>query len=78
MRTKGIEALAIYKDWFHKNVLPPAENGCCDKLLVLPWSTGQPNYRDTYRERPRFTGAGFFFYNVLTYAGCPEYVVPGQ
>lgn len=47
--------------------------------MVLPWTTGVPDYRDLYREGPqKFTGIGFFFYNVATYAEAPELIIPGK
>jgi hypothetical protein len=55
------------------------EDGCSEALLVLPWSNGEPDYRDRYRtSAQKFTGTGFFFYNVGPYAGVPEIIVPGS
>lgn len=45
--------------------------------MVLPWTNGQPEYRDRYRDGPQqFTGINFFFYNVGPYAEAPELIVP--
>ncbi|KAJ1714963.1 glutamyl-tRNA(gln) amidotransferase subunit A [Aspergillus flavus] len=53
------------------------EDGFSDTLLLLPWSTGKPDYRDTYRDGPqRFTGIGFFFYNLSPYSEGPEAILP--
>lgn len=47
--------------------------------LVFPWTTGEPDYRDTYRDGPqKFTSDGFFFYNVGPYAEAPELVILGK
>ena len=71
--------MKVFKAWFEEHVVPPAESGCSDTLLVLPWSNGEPNYRDTYRDSAqKFTGRGFYFYNISPYAECPEIIVPGQ
>jgi hypothetical protein len=68
----------VFRDWYEEHVVPRAKNGCSDTLLVLPWSKGAPVYRDRYRESAqKFTGAGFFFYNISPYAASPEIIVPG-
>ncbi|KAI0392156.1 amidase signature domain-containing protein [Xylariaceae sp. FL0594] len=62
---------------FYEHVMPRSEDGCPTSLLVLPWTNGVPDYRDKYRDGPqRFTGIGFFFYNVGPYANAPEIMVP--
>lgn len=59
--------------------MPHSEDGCPESLLVLPWTDGEPDYRDKYRKGPQeFTGVGFFFYNVGPYANAPEMMVPGK
>ena len=59
--------------------MPPAEDGYSASIMVLPWTTGEPNYRDTYKTGPQeFTGQGFFFYNVGPYAQCPELIFPSM
>jgi len=48
-------------------------------LIVLPWTNGEPVYRDEYKDGPQqFTGQGFFFYNIGPYARCPELILPGK
>ncbi|KAG9185837.1 hypothetical protein G6011_07168 [Alternaria panax] len=38
---------------------------------------GEPEYRDRYRESAqKFTGNGFFFYNISPYVWSPELIVP--
>lgn len=59
--------------------MPHSEDGCPESLMVLPWTNGEPDYRDKYRDGPQeFTGEGFFFYNVGPYANAPEIMVPGE
>jgi hypothetical protein len=60
--------------------MPPSDSdGQSSTVLVLPWATGKPEYRDRYREGPqKFTGTGFFFYNVGPYAEAPELIIPGK
>lgn len=60
--------------------MPPAdETGYSSTVLILPWTTGAPEYRNRYRDGPQqFTGIGFFFYNVGPYAEAPELIVPGK
>jgi len=71
--------MRVFADWYEQHVVPPAQDGCSDTLLVLPWSKGEPEYRDRYRESAqKFTGIGFFFYNISPYAESPELIVPGK
>ncbi|RMZ48130.1 hypothetical protein AFCA_011192 [Aspergillus flavus] len=74
---EGLKRWKIFKSWYETNILPPAIDGFSDTLLLLPWSTGKPDYRDTYRDGPqRFTGIGFFFYNLSPYSEGPEAILP--
>ncbi|KAK4179293.1 putative amidotransferase subunit A [Triangularia setosa] len=41
------------------------EDDYSSTLMVLPWTDGQPDYRDRYHDGPQlFTGIGFFFYHI--------------
>jgi len=74
---EGLRRWNVFKSWYETNILPPAKDGFSDTLLLLPWSSGKPDYRDTYRDGPqRFTGIGFFFYNLSPYSEGPEAVLP--
>lgn len=76
---KGLELLHTFRSWYEENVIPASTNGCTDTIPVLPWSDGEPDYRDTYRKSAqKFTGVGFFFYNISPYAGAPEIIIPGK
>ena len=69
----------MYRSWFYHHVIPPSEDGQSTALIVLPWTTGEPDYRDRYRDGPqKFTGIGFFFYNIGPYAQAPEIIIPGM
>jgi len=69
----------VYKSWFYEHVIPLSDDGQSAALIVLPWTTGEPDYRDKYRDGPqRFTGIGFFFYNIGPYAQAPEIIIPGM
>ena len=74
---ESIKRWNLSKSWYETSILPPAVKEFSDTLLLLPWSTGQPDNRDRYRDGPqRFTGIGFFFYNLSPYSQGPEVVVP--
>ncbi|CAH0051726.1 unnamed protein product [Clonostachys solani] len=69
--------LETYRKWFYEKVMPPSEDGYSSSIMILPWTTGEPVYRDTYKSGPQqFTGEGFFFYNVGPYAQSPELIFP--
>ncbi|UKZ65400.1 uncharacterized protein TrAtP1_006593 [Trichoderma atroviride] len=76
-KAEGERLLKTYHDWFYEHVMPPARDGYSSSIIVLPWTDGQPVYRDEYKSGPQeFTGQGFFFYNVGPYAQCPELIFP--
>lgn len=78
-KTYGEKLLRTYHDWLYEHIMPPLADGYSASVMVLPWTNGEPDYRDTYRHGPQeFTGRGFFFYNVGPYAQCPELIVPGM
>jgi hypothetical protein len=71
--------MKTFQKWFEEHVIPPAQDGCAEAVLLLPWSKGEPDYRDRYRmSEQQFTGAGFFFYNISPYARSPELIIPGE
>ncbi|KAM0467068.1 hypothetical protein ACHAPV_000582 [Trichoderma viride] len=76
-KAKGERLLKTYHDWFNEHVMPPAREGYSSSIIILPWTNGEPDYRDKYKSGPQeFTGQGFFFYNVGPYAQCLELIVP--
>lgn len=78
-QVEGDRRIKVYQDWFYTHVMPPAEDGYSSSIMALPWTTGKPEYRDTYKSGPqRFTGEKFYFYNIGTYGNCPEYILPGM
>lgn len=59
--------------------MSPSKDGCIDTLIVLPWTNGDLEFRDKYRDGPqKFTGLGFFWYVIAPYADAPEVVIPGK
>lgn len=75
-QTEGIRRLRVYKTWFYEQVMSLSDDGCIDTLIVLPWSNGDLEFRDKYRDGPqRFTGLGFFWYVIAPYADAPEVVI---
>jgi hypothetical protein len=75
---EGVREQRIFKQWFEANIIKPASNGCSDTIMILPWSSGEPDYRDEHRQPQQFNGNGFFFYNWSPYAEVPEIIVPGK
>ncbi len=73
-----MQRLGVFKSWFDQHVIPQSEDGQSSALMVLPWTNGKPDYRDRYRDGPqKFTGIGFFFYNLSPYTQAPEFIIPG-
>ncbi|KAK4230165.1 glutamyl-tRNA amidotransferase [Podospora fimiseda] len=66
---------------FKRDCLPTVtadqQSEASSNLVVLPWTTGVPDYRDRYRDGPQqFTDIGFFFYNIGPYGQAPEIIIP--
>ncbi|KAK4183592.1 putative amidotransferase subunit A [Podospora australis] len=79
-QAEAVRRLKVYQGWFYEHAMPPAdEQGNVSSPLVLPWTTGEPDYRDRDRNGPqRFTGTVFFFYNIGPYAEAPELIITGE
>ncbi|KAJ2978116.1 hypothetical protein NUW58_g7596 [Xylaria curta] len=76
-KAEGDRLISVYHDWFYEHIIPPADDGYSSSVIILPWTNGEPDYRDSYRNGPqKFTGQGFFFYNIGPYAQCPELIIP--
>ncbi|KAM0463187.1 hypothetical protein ACHAPV_003314 [Trichoderma viride] len=73
---QGEKEIEAFRAWFEKYVLQADEDGCSETILVLPWTQGEPSYRDEYGDRPNWTGEGWFFYFIAVYAGAPEVILP--
>ncbi|KAI0536049.1 amidase signature domain-containing protein [Xylaria digitata] len=76
-QAEGDKLIETYHDWFYEHIIPPADDGYSSSVIILPWTNGEPDYKDKYKEGPQeFTGHGFFFYNIGPYAQCPELIFP--
>lgn len=47
---QGEKEIEVFRTWFEKYVLQADEDGCSETILVLPWTQGEPSYRDEYGE----------------------------
>ena len=75
---EGRREQQIFKHCFESQVIAPVDKGCSNTITVLPWSKGQPDYRDEHRQPQLFNVKGFFFYNWSPYAEALELIVPGE
>ncbi|KAH0558900.1 hypothetical protein GP486_004471 [Trichoglossum hirsutum] len=76
LQDRGLQEQNTYKAWFDKHIITTDEEGCSNALFLTPWSSGEPDYRDTYRERPSWAGDGFRYWFVCPYAEAPEMIIP--
>ena len=51
-KAQGEDLIRVFHDWFYEHVIPPAERGYSSSIMVLPWTTGEPDYRDKYKDGP--------------------------
>ncbi|CAO1597918.1 hypothetical protein XANCAGTX0491_001707 [Xanthoria calcicola] len=76
MHEQAIKQLGIFQEWFEGNIIPPSKEGESEALLLIPWTTGRPDYRDIYRDKPDWAGYGWFYYMVAPFAKAPEAILP--
>ena len=76
MHNQAINQLDIFQEWFESNIIPASKDGASEALLLIPWTTGKPDYRDTYREKPSWAGYGWFYYMLAPFAKAPEAILP--
>ena len=72
----AITQLAVFRRWFEKEIIPPSTDGSSGTLLLLPWSTGKPSYRDEHHDKPNRTGQGWEHWMISIFAQAPEMIVP--
>jgi len=76
MHQEGLKKMSIFRSWFEKQLIPHSEVGTSEALLLLPWTTGTPDYRDVYRPQPDWAGYGWYYYMISPFAQAPEMIVP--
>ena len=76
MHKHGLKKMSIFRTWFEDNLIGPSEDGTSEALLLLPWTTGTPNYRDVYRPQPDWAGYGWQYYMISPFAQAPEMIIP--
>lgn len=45
-RDRAEAELAVFRTWFHENVLKPAPDSLSEAVLVMPAGKADPEYRD--------------------------------
>ena len=68
----------VFREWFDQIIAPPREDRSSESLLLVPWAQGKPDYRDCYRERPRWAGEGFYYFFIAPFAQAPDMVFPSK
>ncbi|KAL8743135.1 MAG: hypothetical protein Q9190_004474 [Brigantiaea leucoxantha] len=76
MHQQALKELGVFKEWFESNIIPVSKDGDSEALLLLPWTTGIPDYRDIYRHKPEWEGHGWFYYMIAPFAKAPEIILP--
>lgn len=76
MHEEAIKQLGIFQEWFEGNIIPASTEGESEALLLIPWTTGMPDYRDKYRDKPDWVGYGWFYYMIAPFAKAPEAILP--
>lgn len=76
MHEEAINQLGVFQEWFEGNIIPASTEGESEALLLVPWTTGMPDYRDKSRNKPDWVGYGWFYYMVAPFAKAPEAILP--
>ena len=58
MHEQALKELRVFQKWFESNLIPTSKQGESEARLLIPWTTGKPDYRDVYREKPNWAGYG--------------------
>ncbi|KAK0128233.1 hypothetical protein ONS95_000211 [Cadophora gregata] len=76
-RGAAVKQVELYKTWFEANVLDPESGSLLESVLVLPWTAGFANYRDTTKPIPNDSfGRGFWSSYITSFSTGPEFVFP--
>ncbi|TAQ84798.1 hypothetical protein B7494_g6878 [Chlorociboria aeruginascens] len=76
-RAVAVKQVDVYKAWFEEHVLGPDSDTLSNAILVLPWTAGFANYRDTIKPIPNDSfGHGFWSSYITSFTTGPELVFP--
>lgn len=76
MHEQAVNQLGVFREWFEGNIIPASKAGETEAVLLIPWTTGNPDYRDMYRDKPDWAGYGWSYYMVAPFARAPEAMLP--
>ena len=76
-RRHAADQVKDFKNWFEKDILENDGTNNFSAVMVMPWTVGIPNYRDSPRPEPNAEyGYGFQSAYVSSFTGGPELVLP--
>ena len=76
-RQHAADQVKDFKTWFEKDMLENDGKSKSSAVMVMPWTVGIPNYRDSPRPEPNAEyGYGFQSAYVSSFTGGPELVLP--
>lgn len=76
MHEEAINQLGAFQEWFEDNLIPASKERESEALLLIPWTTGDPDYRDIYRNKPTWAGYGWFYFMIAPFIKVPEAILP--
>jgi hypothetical protein len=49
-RDTYLEALKVFRQWFNENILSSVENSLSDAIMIMPYGSANPKFRDSANE----------------------------
>ncbi|KAI0199400.1 putative amidase [Astrocystis sublimbata] len=61
-RAQGVAEMKVFRDWFEKNIMGPHRDTVSDAVMVMPFGSAVPKYRDDANKLPGIVGSFSVFY----------------
>lgn len=45
-RAQGVAEMGVFRTWFEKNIMGPSRDTVTDAVMVMPFGSAAPKYRD--------------------------------
>ncbi|CAG8981416.1 hypothetical protein HYALB_00013919 [Hymenoscyphus albidus] len=61
-RAQGVAEMKVFRSWFEKNIMGPNSNTVTDAIMLMPFGSASPKYRDDANKLPSIVGSFSVFY----------------
>ncbi|KAK4213124.1 amidase signature domain protein [Rhypophila decipiens] len=74
-RAQGVAEMNVFRNWFEKNIMGPDKDTVTDAVMIMPFGSATPKYRDDANKLPSIVGS-FSVYDLPPVLQFPALVVP--